>query len=289
MLETYQQHIQAFASYLHFEKRYSQHTLISYNTDLEQFFIFLNDNFDAPPLGQITSSYVRTWLAHLKEENISSKSINRKSSSLKSFFKYILKQGLITQTPMATVSSLKTNKRLPLFVEEQHIETLFKHVEFADTWQGQTEKLVLQLFYNTGVRLSELINLKESQVDAHYGQLKVLGKGNKERIIPLQNELLCQLHKYIAAKPVRKEKVLNVFITEKGKPLYPKFVYNLVKRNLGYVTTIAKKGPHILRHSFATHLMNNGAELNSVKELLGHSSLASTQVYTSKSVMTIAI
>lgn len=284
MLATYQEPIQSFISYLRFEKRYSSHTLISYATDLEQFFIFLSENFDEPPFDQISSSFVRTWLASLKEADISSKSINRKSSSLKSFFKYLMKQGVILQTPMATISSLKTNKRLPVFVEEQHIQTLFNHVNFPDNWQGKTEKLILQLFYNTGMRLSELINLKESQVDDQFGQLKVTGKGNKERIIPVQNNLISELKAYISEKPIGNARVLQVFVTEKGKPLYPKFVYNLVKKNLSLVTTIEKKSPHILRHSFATHLMNNGAELNSVKELLGHTSLAATQVYTHNTI-----
>jgi integrase/recombinase XerC len=170
-----------------------------------------------------------------------------------------------------------------VYVEEKDMKTLFDYVEFSENWKGQTEKLVLQLFYNTGMRISELINLKESQLDVAYSQIKVLGKGNKERVIPVNKELLKALSDHIGNKPGKVE-TENVFVNEKGKPLYAKQVYNLVKKNLALVTTVKKKSPHILRHSFATHLTNNGADLNAVKELLGHSSLAATQVYTHNSI-----
>jgi integrase/recombinase XerC len=275
--------IQSFLDYLRFEKRYSQHTLISYQNDLEQFFAFLTQ-YDNVAIEAITATYIRSWLAELKGENISAKSINRKISALKSFFKFMMRQGIIKQTPMTTVASPKINKRLPAFVEEKNTNTLFTYVEFGDDWKGKTEKLILSLFYNTGMRVSELINLKEKQVDEDYAQLKVLGKGNKERIIPISRELLAEIKNYVAQKPVKIEGVTEIFVNEKGKRLYPKYVYNTVKKYLSAVTTLEKKSPHILRHTFATHLMNNGADLNAVKELLGHSSLAATQVYTHNTI-----
>jgi len=277
-------HIQSFLDYLRFEKRYSQHTLISYQNDLEQFFSFLYLQFNEVSINQITATYIRSWLAELKSENISAKSINRKISTLKSFFRFMMKQGLIKQTPMTTVVSPKISKRLPAFVEEKNTNTLFTYVEFSDDWKGKTERLILALFYNTGMRVSELINLKEKQVDEDYSQLKVLGKGNKERIIPVSKELLKELKDYVRQKPAKLEGIAEVFVNEKGKPLYPKYVYNAVKKYLSAVTTIEKKSPHILRHTFATHLMNNGADLNAVKELLGHSSLAATQIYTHNTI-----
>jgi integrase/recombinase XerC len=276
--------LQAFLDYLKFEKRYSQHTLISYQNDLEQFFAYLSSQFDAPPVNKITAMFIRSWLAEMKEEGISSKSINRKISSLRSFFKYQMKTGGLEQTPMTTITAPKIGKRLPVFVEQDDMATLFSHVEFSDDWKGKTERLVLLLFYSTGMRLSELINLKESQLDPSHTQVKVLGKGNKERIIPISKELVQALQEYINNKPVRLPEVQNIFITEKGKTLQPRSVYSFVKHHLTSVTTVQKKSPHILRHSFATHLMNNGADLNAVKELLGHSSLAATQVYTHNTI-----
>ena len=276
--------LQTFLDYLKFEKRYSQHTIISYQTDLEQFFAYLTSQFDAPPLQDITAMFVRSWLAEMKEEKISSKTINRKISSLKSFFKYEIRTGALEQTPMTTVVAPKISKRLPVFVEQKDMATLFDHVTFSDDWKGRTERLVLLLFYNTGMRLSELINLKESQLDPSHSQLKVLGKGNKERIIPVPVWLIEDIQQYISEKPMRKEGIITVFITENGKSLLARSVYTFVKHHLSQVTTIQKKSPHILRHSFATHLMNNGADLNAVKELLGHSSLAATQVYTHNTI-----
>lgn len=276
--------IQKFLDYLKFEKRYSQHTLLSYQNDLQQFFAYLASQFDAPAVKDISPMFVRSWLAEMKEEEITSKTINRKISSLKSFFKYEMKTSGLEQTPMATITAPKISKRLPAFVEEKDMATLFDYVEFTDDWKGRTERLVLLLFYNTGMRLSELVNLKESQLDPSNSQVKVLGKGNKERIIPVSRNLVEDLQRYISEKPLRNEGVLNVFTNEKGSALQPRSVYAFVKQHLSAVTTIQKKSPHILRHSFATHLMNNGADLNAVKELLGHSSLAATQVYTHNTI-----
>ncbi len=276
--------IQPFLQYLQFEKRYSQHTVISYQLDLNQFAAFLVSQFEAPAIQQVSSVMIRSWMGELKEDGLSAKTINRKVSTLKSFFKYLLKQGAISQTPLATVITPKISKRLPAFVAEDDISTLIRYVEFPDTWSGRTDRLILLLFYNTGMRLSELIQLKENQLDASYSQVKVLGKGNKERVIPVQSALVKELILYTKEKPERVEGVANLFVNEKGKPLYPKYVYNMVKKYLSAVTTIQKKSPHVLRHTFATHLMNNGADLNAVKELLGHSSLAATQVYTHNTI-----
>ena len=282
--DTYPQ-VLRFLDYLKFEKRYSKYTIISYQTDLEQFFSFITIQYDKPALAEITASIVRSWLAEMKGDEMTAKSINRKISALKSFFKYQMKAGVLEQSPMSTVISPKISRRLPSFVAEKDMETLFPHVTFEDNWKGQTEKLVLKLFYATGMRLSELINLKESQLDSSYQQIKVLGKGNKERIIPVSADLLKELKLYTANKPRNGEyTVENVFVNEKGNILQPRYVYGFVKRYLSEVTTIQRKSPHILRHSFATHLMNHGADLNAVKELLGHSSLAATQVYTHNTI-----
>jgi len=282
MLQPYPE-LEAFLNYLRFQKRYSQHTSLSYQNDLKQFLNFLVENFESPSTKAISSAMVRTWLAGLKEQNFTSKSINRKISTLKSFFKFLMKEELIDATPMSIISAPKISRRLPVYVEEKDMQTLFDYVEFPDNWKGQTEKLILQLFYSTGMRISELINLKKGQVDASYSHLKVLGKGNKERIIPVNRELLSHLLNYINSRPGNAASE-NVFVNESGKALYAKQVYNIVKKHLSLVTTIQKKSPHILRHSFATHLTNNGADLNAVKELLGHSSLAATQIYTHNSI-----
>lgn len=283
MLSSQQTHVQSFIDYLKFEKRYSLHTLISYQADLHQFFTFLSLQYGELEVNDITAPFIRSWMADLKGGKQNSKTINRKLSSLKSFFKFLISRGIISKTPMTALISPRINKRLPIFVEEKDTDILFTHLEFADNWKGKTDHLILLLLYNTGMRLSELINLKKDQIYFDYSQLKVLGKGNKERIIPLSKKVLACIKDYIFHKPIIAE-TTHLLITEKGEPLYPKYVYNTVKKYLSLITTIEKKSPHILRHTFATHLMNNGADLNAVKELLGHSSLASTQVYTHNSI-----
>lgn len=278
--------LQSFIDYLKFEKRYSAHTIRSYQDDLSHFFQYLSGQFGEIPLHEISASFVRSWLASLKESNMSSKSINRKISSLKSFFKYQLRTGVLKQTPMTHIISPKTGKRLPAFVEQKDMDTLFSQVEFPGDWQGQTDKLLLSIFYNTGIRLSELINLQESQVNFGNRTIKVLGKGNKERIIPISESLAALIKAYSLEKQSGERQYDNKYllVNPKGKKLYPKYAYLAVKKYLTGITTIDRKSPHILRHTFATHLTNSGADLNSVKELLGHSSLASTQVYTHNSI-----
>lgn len=278
--------IQHFLDYLKYQKRYSQHTIISYQTDLTAFNDFIEAQYGPTALAEIKSTYIRTWLAGLKEQGLESKSINRKISTLKSFFKYQLRQQTLTLSPMATIITPKIKKRLPQYVEQKDINTLFNDTPFAQNWQGDTAKLVLDVFYNTGMRRAELVNLKESQIDIHTNTIKVLGKGNKERIIPVSPQLVQSIQHYTAAKRKEFETFDKeyLFVTNKGKQIYPEFVYKLVTKNLKQVTTIDKKSPHVLRHTFATHLMNNGADLNAVKELLGHSSLAATQVYTHNTI-----
>ena len=274
--------IQEFLNYLTFQKRYSQHTITSYKNDLFAFFDFIIVQYNYTSLGEISPSIVRSWLASVKESKASSKTINRKISTLKSFFKYQLRMKNVVVSPLASINSVKISKRLPSFVDQEDINTLFEHVAFPDTWEGKTDFLLLNIFYNTGIRLSELINLKETQVDRSNGVIKVLGKGNKERILPINNKLLNEIGTYISDKKIFIEQLSTgvLLINKKGKKLYPKYVYRVVKKYLGTVSTNERKSPHVLRHSFATHLTNNGAEINAVKELLGHSSLASTQIYT---------
>jgi len=285
-MESTQPFIQTFLDYLKFQKRYSQHTVISYRTDLSDFFDFMQVQYQEQQPEAIKPTFIRTWLAGLKEKGQSSRSINRKISTLKSFFKFQMRQGKLLTSPMTTIVSPKQNKRLPQYVEKRDTDTLFTHVEFTDDWTGRTERLILELLYHTGMRQAELIHLKESQIDFHKSVIKVLGKGSKERIIPISETLLTSISNY------QEEKKLNIpdaqpialLVRSNGKSLYPKWVYNAVKKHLSSVTTIEKRSPHILRHTFATHLSNNGADLNAVKELLGHSSLAATQVYTHNTI-----
>ncbi len=286
MAQSPKNHIQPFLDYLKFQKRYSQHTIISYETDLVSFFDFLQAQFDEYELKNIKSSFVRSWLADLKSRDNSAKTINRKISSLKTFFKYQLKLGEIETSPMATVVSPKQSKRLPQFVDKRDTDSLFTHMEFPDDWIGHTEKLILQILYYTGIRQAELIGLKENQIDFSKQSIKVLGKGSKERIIPIGKELLSSIREYIDQKYrlVESPDTTHLLVRNNGLQLYPKWVYNCVKKYLSQVTTIDKKSPHILRHTFATHLTNNGADLNAVKELLGHSSLAATQIYTHNTI-----
>jgi integrase/recombinase XerC len=278
--------IQSFLDYLKFEKRYSAHTIISYETDIIAFFSFLHGNFGELKLPGITHSFIRSWLADLKEKEITSKSINRKISTLRSFFKYHLKRGAITAVPTANIIAPKISKRLPVFVKEPEAKQLLETLNTAtEDWKTLNAKMLITLFYATGMRVSELINLKEKQLDTARLQVRVLGKGNKERIIPINKDLVNDIQGYMELKKKTFENKEDVLlVTEKGKKLYPKYAWILVNKYLGQASTLDKKSPHILRHSFATHLMNNGAALNAVKELLGHTSLAATQVYTHNTI-----
>lgn len=278
--------IQSFLDYLKFEKRYSAHTIISYQTDITAFFIYLNENFGKLQLSEITHSFIRSWLADLKEKKLTSKSINRKISTLRSFFKYHLKRGTITAVPTANLISPKISKRLPVFIKESETKQLLETLNSStEDWKTLNARMLITLFYATGMRVSELINLKEKQLDSARLQIKVLGKGNKERIIPISKEVILGIQEYQNLKRKTFENREDILlVTEKGKKLYPKYAWLLVNKYLGQASTLDKKSPHVLRHTFATHLMNNGAELNAVKELLGHASLAATQVYTHNTI-----
>ena len=286
MPATISHHIQEFLGYLKFQKRYSRHTLVSYDNDLTAFHVFLEREFSETSIEQIKPAFVRTWLASLKAMGHSSKTINRKISTLRSFFKHLLKTEIIFQSPMGAISSPKNPKRLPQFVDKKDMDTLFTHVAFSDDWQGWTERLILQILYNCGLRQAELIGLPQGNVDVANSSLKVLGKGNKERIIPISSALRTTIMEYQEQKKLHFPGTSTgpLLLNKKGNKLYPRYVYDVVKKYLGLVTTIDKKSPHILRHSFATHLTNNGADINAIKELMGHSSLAATQIYTHNSI-----
>lgn len=278
--------IQSFTDYLKFEKRYSAHTVRSYRDDLLQFSDFLEKQFGSLKLTEITHHFVRSWLAGMKGKKITAKSINRKISTLKSFYKFCIKTGKVAQSPMQKVIAPKIAKRLPVFIKEHDAKILLKNISSSEDWKTLNTKMLVNIFYMTGMRLSELITLKENQVDSSTNTIRVTGKGNKLRIIPVPSELMKLVKEYREAKKKSFEETGKyLLVTEKGKQLYPKYAYNLIKQVLGdSVKTLDKKSPHILRHTFATHLLNNGADLNAIKELLGHSSLASTQVYTHNTI-----
>ncbi len=285
MPHTHYPQIQTFLNYLQFEKRYSQHTIISYKHDLEQFFQYLIRQYEGLAIHEITSLFIKSWLAELKEEKNSAKTISRKISTLKSFFKNQVKLGLLAKSPVATVIAPKISRRLPTFIIREDMEKL-EESPFSNDWSGITDELVIRILYSTGMRLNELISLKQSHVDGGNCQLKVLGKGNKERIIPISKQLSQSIESYINQKQILfiGDQIPNLLVRDNGKPLYAKYVYRLVNTTLAPVTTLKKKSPHVLRHTFATHLTNAGADINAIKEMLGHSSLASTQIYTHNTI-----
>lgn len=275
-----------FLDYLRYEKRFSPHTLTAYESDMSQFIEFLQKTYDLTKPGEIQHTHVRSWMVDLMKRGNVPRSINRKLSCLKSFFKYLRKQGEITTNPMLKVISPKTGKRLPVFVPEKAMSLLFEKVDFGEGHAGLRNRLVMEVLYCTGIRKSELMGLKTADVDFSTNHIKVYGKGGKERLIPVARHLAELLRQYIELRRVLYpgNEVANLILTDKGKPLTSSNVYSLVNRYLSIVTTVEKRSPHVLRHSFATHLSNSGADLNAIKELLGHSSLASTQVYTHNSI-----
>lgn len=275
----------AFLQYLQYEKRFSNHTLTAYENDLKQFFIYLKEMYEVSVESEVKHLHIRSWVVQLMQNGIAARSINRKLSSLKTFFKFLQKRGDVMVNPTLKVVSPKAKKRLVTFLKKSDIEQLFNEYDFGDDYIGMRDRTILEVLYATGMRRAELIGMKKEDVDFVRRAIKVIGKGKKERLVPFSNNLAAVLKKYIS---IRHETFENadvfLFLTEKGKKLYPKLVYNIAKKHLGQVTSNEKKGPHTLRHSFATHLSDNGAELNAVKELLGHSSLAATQVYTHNSI-----
>jgi len=279
-------HLVQFTNYLQYEKRASSHTIVSYSTDLEQFFKYTKEAFEVDELLQIDSSIIRTWIMTLLENDISTRSINRKISTLKSFFNYHLRLGHIQKSPMLQVSSPKIAKRLPEFVSQEDMEHLFSSELFENNFEGCRDQAILELFYATGMRLSELINIKKEDIDFYENSVKVLGKRNKERIIPFTPTAKEALKRYLSmlAEQSASNKNCFIFVTLTGRKLYPKAVYTIVRKYLDMVTTIDKRSPHVIRHTFATHLLNNGADINAIKEILGHANLAATQIYTHNSI-----
>lgn len=275
---------ESFFRYLQYEKRFSPHTLTAYKADLEAYSEYLKIQFEIEDLSQVSHTFIRSWIVQLLDTGLKSKSINRKISTLKSYYRFLQRQGEIQQSPMLKVVSPKVPKRLPQFVEEKHMDTLLNETDFENTFEGLRNRLIIELFYATGMRVSELIGLKTKDVEEKNMQVKVLGKRNKERIIPISEHLSEIMLNYSSLKSKLLVESSHYFCKENGEPLYTKYVYRLVKAELSKVTTLQKKSPHVLRHTFATHMLNNGADLNAIKEILGHSSLAATQVYTHNSI-----
>ena len=270
-----------FITYLSSEKRFSEHTIKSYTTDLKQFTSFLSSEFQIiDEINEISFQIIRTWIASLLEKGISPRSVNRKISTLKTYFKFLIREGELIENPMMKVVAPKSKKRLPVFIEEDQIASLLNEVQFEEGFIGQRNRLIIELFYVTGIRLSELINIKISDVDFNNQSIKVLGKRNKERIIPLSSNVVNDLNIFIENNQQNK----YLFTNLEGNKLYNKLVYRLVNKYIGEISSVNKKSPHILRHTFATHMLNNGADINAIKELLGHANLSATQVYTHNTI-----
>lgn len=278
--------MKSFLNYIEYEKRYSKHTITSYRNDLLQFKVFLEGEYEITSFIDAAHSNIRHWILTLMEDGLNPKTINRKIATLKSYYKFQLREGVITKNPMLKIQSPKMEKKLPVFVEESNMENLLDYFEFSNDFKGIRDRMVIELLYGTGIRLSELIELEENNVSIFDKTIKVLGKGNKERIIPLNANLLITIKLYGKVKKDENfsNKIKQFIVKNDGEKVYPTFIYRMVKKYLGAVTTGEKKSPHVLRHTFATHLLNKGADLNAVKELLGHTSLAATQVYTHNSI-----
>lgn len=277
--------IDSFLNYLRFEKRFSPHTVISYRNDLTQFESYLKINFE--DTSQAASyAMIRSWIVELVEKKLDPLSVNRKIASLRSYYKFLMRQEIVSRDPMMKIKILKTKKKLPHFVKERDMVTVLDQQEFAATHEGWRDRLILELLYGTGMRLSELINLKENQINLNERTIKVLGKRNKERVIPFSDSIVLIINGYRKArnKEVETRDHGCFLVSDTGAKCYPMLVNRIVKKHLGKFTSVEKKSPHVLRHTYATHLLNKGAEINAVKDLLGHSSLAATQVYTHNSM-----
>mgnify|MGYP001220161436 FL=1 len=277
-----------FIQYIEFEKRYSRHTIIAYKKDLAQFFIFIQQNYSLNHPGDITYAMIRLWIVELMNNKIAPRSINRKLSTLKTYFNFLLKENLISVNPMGKIILPRISKKLPFFIEKDKMDMLFSRIDFGEGFEALRNRLILELLYATGMRESELLQLQVSDIDFSNLTLKVLGKRNKERLIPFSIRLRKLIDNYLSERqklisnPVDKNGFL--FVSSSGKPLYPKYIYRLVVKYLSMITSLDKKSPHVLRHTFATHMLNNGADLNAIKELLGHANLSATQVYTHNTV-----
>jgi integrase/recombinase XerC len=269
-----------FLQYLEYEKRYSSHTIVSYNTDLTQFHKFLKSKFDIEDISEVTHHIIRNWISVLLESGLTSRTVNRKITTLKSYFKYLLQEDVLSENPTRKIISPKSSKKLPVFIEKSKMDQLLNEIEFPNSFDGERDKLIIDLFYMTGMRLSELISVLFLDIDFINSTVKVLGKRNKERIIPLSISLLNQLENFF-----KKHKLKSYFFVNlEGKKLTSKKVYTIVNYYLGKVSSVEKKSPHILRHTFATHMLNNGADINAIKEILGHANLSATQVYTHNTI-----
>ena len=270
-----------FIKYLSAEKRFSEHTITSYSTDLDQFSIFLFEEYQiSEEVTEISFQIVRSWIASLLEKGVTPRSVNRKISTLKTYFKFLIRENVISESPMLKIIAPKSKKRLPVFIEENQIENLLNEVEFDEGFIGERDKLIIELFYVTGIRLSELINIKILDINVSNSLIKVLGKRNKERLIPLSINIVNELQTF-----VKKHNLNNYLFTNLGgTKVYTKLVYRVVKKYIAKISSVNKKSPHILRHTFATHMLNNGADINAIKELLGHANLSATQVYTHNTI-----
>jgi len=278
--------LQSFRDYLQLEKNYSPHTVNAYLNDVVFFQNFILEEFDQNNLHEVNYSQIRSWIVALVDDGISKTSVNRKVASLKSFYKFLLKTKQIQVSPLLKHKALKTPKNLQIPFSEKELDTVLNHIEYAEGFEGTRDKLIIDLLYTTGIRRTELIHLKVSNVNNATNTLKVLGKRNKERILPILPIISQQIASYFSER-ANLEQIKDehyFFLTIKGVKMSDSLVYRLINDYFSIVSEKVKKSPHILRHTFATHLLNNGADINSVKELLGHSSLASTQVYTHSSL-----
>ncbi len=278
--------LDAFIKYLTFEKRYSPHTIKSYHDDIKGFMQFLEVEFEQNDLSDVKHHHARAWLIQLMDSGLKPKSINRKMGSLRSFYKYLIAREHVKTNPIERLQALKTDKRLPQFVKETDISFLDDTANFSDDFNGRRDKLLLGLLYGSGIRLSELINLKDTDINLYENTIKVLGKRNKERIIPISSLLAGEIRMYLKDKKAQQFGNLlpNLIVTNSGGACYPMWVYRKINHYLKLYTSVDKQSPHVLRHTYATHLVNNGADLNAVKDLLGHAGLAATQIYTHNSL-----
>lgn len=275
----------SFFNYLQYEKRFSPHTLTAYRSDLEQFTAFIAAEFSLRQPVHISHHHIRAWVVHLLGDDVAASSVRRKLSVLKTWFRFLLRQGVVEVNPMQKVQIPKTGKRLPVYVPEKSMHRLLDDMTWPEGFAGRRDQLIIALLYHTGMRRAELLGLQVTDIDLSEGRLRIMGKGQKERLVPFGKNLHQQLQAYLSARAqVAEAGCTTLIITDKGTPAYPRYIYGVVKKYLSQVTTIEKKSPHVLRHSFATHLSDRGADLNAVKELLGHANLAATQIYTHNSI-----
>lgn len=278
--------IAIFLQYLEYERRFSRHTILAYKKDVTQFCTFLEETYSLTSVSEVRHFHIRSWVIELLEQGRRARTIRRKLSTLKTYFRFLLKHGHVSENPMQKVMVPKVGKRLPAHVQEHEMAALFERADFDDDFAGQRDRTLLEVLYATGMRRGELLGLRVQDVDLGQRVIRVFGKGKKERLVPFGAALHRQLEVYLEWRNATFPDAAaeHFFLTNKGAKLYPKFVYNTVKRYLSLVTTLEQRSPHVLRHSFATHLSNNGADLNAIKELLGHANLAATQIYTHNSI-----